>query len=305
MVGMAKSNTQNILPYLALIGSILALSFSALFVRWAAAPGPVMALYRLGMAAAIMTPFALNQIRGKVRLPWQVLLFPAVAGIFSAFDHTVWNISLGMTRAANATLLNNSAPLWVALVALVFFREPLRGRFWLGLALTLTGAGAVLSYDFLTHPTLGWGDLLALSSGLFYAGYYLATQLGREKLDAFTYTWLAGVSSTATLLIVNLSTRQPLTGYPPRTYLVFLAAAVISQIGGYIALSYALGRLPASVVSPTMIAQPVITALMAVPLLGESLYLPQVAGGLTVLAGIYLVHVSRQQAQLEPEVIST
>ena len=77
--------------------------------------------------------------------------------------------------------------------------------------------------------------------------------------------------------------------------LAFIGAAVIPQLGGYLSVGYAQGHLPASVVSPTMIGQPVMTALLAIPLLGETLHGYQVLGGLVVLAGIYMVHRSRSQ----------
>jgi drug/metabolite transporter (DMT)-like permease len=41
------------------------------------------------------------------------LLFPILAGVFTAFDFAFWNSSLKYTSAANATLLGNTAPLWV------------------------------------------------------------------------------------------------------------------------------------------------------------------------------------------------
>jgi drug/metabolite transporter (DMT)-like permease len=88
--------------------------------------------------------------------------------------------------------------------------------------------------------------------------------------------------------------KLPVTGYSPQTYLAFLAAALVSQTGGYLAVGYALGHLRASLVAPTMIGQPVVTALLAIPLLGETLSASQWLGGLAVLAGIYLVHRSRE-----------
>ena len=75
----------------------------------------------------------------------------------------------------------------------------------------------------------------------------------------------------------------------------FLGAALFSQVGGYLAISYALGSLPASVVSPTMLGQPVMTAVLAMLLLGEALYPAQVVGGAVVLLGIYWVHRGRNQ----------
>jgi len=69
----------------------------------------------------------------------------------------------------------------------------------------------------------------------------------------------------------------------------------VTQVFGYLSVSYALGHFPASVVAPTLLAQPLITALLAVPLLGESLSLGKILGGTAVLAGVLLVHRSQQE----------
>jgi drug/metabolite transporter (DMT)-like permease len=212
----------------------------------------------------------------------------------SALDHFTWNISLKFTSAANASLLGNTAPLWVALAAWLVFRERTKGLFWLGLALTMGGAVAVLGNDFLRHPMIGWGDLLALSTGLFYAIFFLFSQRSRRHFDTLSHVWICSLSSTLVLLILSLTTGSLLTGYSSHTYLMFLAAALLPQLTGYLAMGYALGHLPASVVSPTMLGQPVLTALLAIPLLGETLQPVQWIGGLIVLAGIYLVHRSRE-----------
>ncbi|MEN4099349.1 MAG: EamA family transporter, partial [Anaerolineaceae bacterium] len=102
--------------------------------------------------------------------------------------------------------------------------------------------------------------------------------------------WLTTLVAAVFLLGLNLAVGNRLLGLPPQTYLVFLAVALISQITGYFALSYALGHLPASVVAPTMISQPVLTALLAIPLAGEALSISQWIGGAAVLAGIYIVN---------------
>ena len=283
-----------ILPYLALIMGIICLSFSAMFGKWANAPGPVIGFYRIGLATLILLPVYLYRKRKLgVKFPRSVLLFPILGGIFTALDHGVWNSSLRFTSAANATLLGNTAPLWVALFSWLVFRQKLRGLFWVGLAFALGGAAIVLGSDFIRHPTIGLGDLLAMAAGVFYAGYFLVTERGRERLDTLSYVWLVDLVAAFTLLVISLGMKMPLTGYPTQSWLAFLGAAVVSQVGGYLSIGYALGHLPASIVSPTLIGQPVVTALLAIPLLGEALRTEQWLGGLVVLTGIYLVHRSR------------
>jgi drug/metabolite transporter (DMT)-like permease len=285
---------QPYLPYIALCVGIICLSFSAMFGKWANAPGPVIGFYRIGLATLVLLPIFLYRMRkNDVKLPKSVWLLPTLGGIFTAFDHGTWNSSLRYTSAANATLLGNTAPLWVALFTWLVFRQKLKGLFWLGLALTLGGAVTVLGSDFIRHPTIGLGDLLALAAGVFYAGYFLVTERGRQNLDTLSYVWLVDCVAALTLLGISVGMKMPLSGYPARSYLAFLGAALISQVGGYLSIGYALGHLPASIVSPTLIGQPVVTALLAIPLLGEALRTEQWLGGLVVLAGIYLVHHSR------------
>jgi drug/metabolite transporter (DMT)-like permease len=291
-------NSRKILPYLALVSGVICLSFSALFVRWAQAPGPVVSFYRIGIATLVLAPlFWRQQKRIKRQLGASVLIFPLLGGIFTALDHAVWSSSLSFTTAANATLLGNTAPFWVALASWLVFREQLGGRFWIGLVFTLGGAATVLGSDFLRHPSFGMGDLLALASGFFYGCYFLVTQRGRQGLDTVSYVWLVSLVGSVGLLLVNLGLGYPLSGYPALSYLVFLGAALISQVGGYLSVSYALGHLPASVVSPSLLGQPVLTALLAIPLLGEGLRLEQGLGGLSVLLGVYLIHRSQGTAK--------
>ena len=294
---MPKS--KKILPYLALLGGVLALSFSALFVRWASAaggaPGTVTSFYRMAIATVALLPiFVRQQVKVKFAIPWKWLPLAVLAGVFSAIDHAIWSTSIEYTRVANATLLNNISPLWVAFVAAIFLKEKLAGKFWMGLALTLVGAGIVFGNDIISNPHLSWGDALALIASLFYAGYFLFTQMSRRHLSTITHVWIVCFSAAVVLLIVCLAADKRLTGYPTPVYLAFLGAGLISQTFGYSVIGYALGHLPASVVAPTIVAQPVITSLLAIPLFGESLHTAQWIGGFIVLVGIYLVNVSRK-----------
>ena len=286
------------LPYLALVIGVMALSFSALFVRWADAPGTITSFYRMSLASLILAPVwaarGKNQI-GSIRKFW---FLPLAGGLFTALDHGVWSTSIATTRIANATLLNNMAPLWVALFAVLIWKEKLGAWFWMGLLLALSGATIVMGHDLITNPQLTGGDFLALLSSLFYAGYFLITQSARSRMRTLSYIWLVDLSAAFFLLIFNLAMRQELGGYNSTTWLVFLATAVVSQVTGYFSIGYALGHLPASVVSPTMVAQPVLTALMAIPLAGEPLNAAQLLGGLAVLAGIYMLN--RYHARREP-----
>jgi drug/metabolite transporter (DMT)-like permease len=226
-------------------------------------------------------------------------VLPLLAGVFTACDLALWTTSLSYTTAANATLLGNTAPLWVALGAWLILKQELTPAFWRGLAITLLGAALIMGTDFLLHPRFGIGDAMALFTGFFYGGYFLFTERSRLHFDPISHIWLVGVGASAGLFVMNLALDYPLTGYPSQTWLIFLATAVVSQLIGYMSLAYALGHLPASIVSPTMVLQPIVTTLLAIPLLGEIPSIWQGIGGTIALAGIFVVNQAHNRSRVE------
>ncbi len=281
-----------------LVLGIVCIGFSAILTKWAGVPGPVAALYRVGIATLVLAPFAGRGLRqtlgGGPGLPALMLL----AGVCFAGDLAVWNTSLGLTSAANATLLGNTSTLWVSLWSLLFLHERLRPVFWAGTALALVGAAGIVGTDLSSVSTLGSGDLLALGSSLFYAAYLLITRQARRQTGTLQFMWLSSFGATGVLLIYCLAQGLPLGGFSAATYGNLLALGLISHVMGWLSINYALGHLRASVTSVSLLGQPVITALISVPLLGEALSAAQIAGGALVLAGIGFAN--RSQATRPP-----
>ncbi|HKJ38069.1 MAG TPA: DMT family transporter [Anaerolineales bacterium] len=294
------TNNKSTAAYLALGAGVLALSFSAMFVRWANAPGPITALYRMFFSIFLLLPFFIQRTNTNPATKTRSIIFPLLAGVFTALDLALWNTSLSYTTAANATLLGNTAPLWVALGTWLVFKQRLSAAFWRGLAITLLGAAFILGADFLLHPRFGIGDVMAMFTGFFYGIYYLFTEKSRLYFGSVSHVFFVGIGASTTLFIINIALQNPLTGYSSRTWIVFLATALVSQLIGYMALAYALGHLPASVVAPTMVLQPVATALLAIPLLGEIPNIWQGLGGVVALIGIYIVNHAHQRTLKEP-----
>jgi drug/metabolite transporter (DMT)-like permease len=97
------------------------------------------------------------------------------------------------------------------------------------------------------------------------------------------------------MLFVIILFKQPLVGFSQHTWIVFLSAAIMTQTIGYMAISYSLGNLPASVVSPSLNLQPVVTIILAILLLNEVPSTLQVIGSLLTLGGIYVINHTHQQ----------
>lgn len=277
--------------YLLLGLGVVCLAFSPIFTRWSTVPGPVSALYRMVIAMlALAVPFGGEARQGRVPHTWRVWGIACLAGFFFALDLAIWNTSLFLTTAANSTLLDNDAPIVVGLGAYFLFRERLGRSYWFGLVLALAGMGIVVGQDVQAHPGFGLGDALALVAGACYGASMLVIQRVRAHLSSLTTLYIGSITGFVVLLAYCLGTRLPLWGFSLRVYLALLALGLVTQVVGWLAVNYALGHLPASVVSVTLIGQPVLAAVLAVPLLGEPLGPRQIVGGIVVLLGIALVN---------------
>ena len=287
--------------YLALALGAICIGFSAIFTKWANIDGPVSGFYRVAIATTVLAlPYTVLTLRRRQRgsslaaaegvTLSSLLGVAALAGVFFALDLAVWNTSLRFTSAANSTLLGNTSTLWVSLGAMLIFHEQLRKRFWLGMVLAFTGAVVIVGRDVLQAHTLGWGDLLSVASSLFYAGYLLSTQRARRHLDTLSFMWLSSCAASIALLAFCLVTGLRMWGFTLDQYLALLALGIISHVIGWLAINYSLGHLPAPIAAVSLLSQPVVTAIVAWPLLNEPVSIFQFAGGLLVLTGIYIVN---------------
>jgi len=226
--------------------------------------------------------------RNKLTLP--LLGMTALAGLFFAGDLVAWNTSLQYTSAANSTLLGNLSTIWVSLGALLIFHESLKRRFWAGMGIAVVGVVIVVGRDVIEHPHFGWGDLIAVGSSLFYAAYILTTGRIRRNMGTLPFMWLNSIAAVVILFVYVLATNQTLTGFSAETWWSLIALGLISHALGWLSINYSLGHLPAPLTAVSLLSQPVLTALLAVPLLNEGLSLYQIVGGFIVLLGIYTVN---------------
>ncbi len=278
--------------YLALIAGIVCIAWSAIFVRWTDIPGPASAFYRMLIPAVVLLPtFATG--RNRERLTGRSLAIIALGGLFFALDLALYNTSILRTSAANATLLGNNTPIVVGLLTWLLFRRRPQPAFWVGLLLAIGGSVVILWSDLARHAQFGVGDVMALGAAACFAVYLLATEEVRTTVSTFSFLRLAMIATTMVLLILNVALGISLRVPHRHTWWALLGLGLVSQLGGYLALTYALGHLPATITSISLLAQGPLTAVMAAVLLGEPLTPAQLVGGTLVLSGVALAHRQR------------
>jgi drug/metabolite transporter (DMT)-like permease len=284
-----SSPDSTLLAYLALAAAILCIGWSAIFVRWTDIPGSVSAFYRMLIPAVILLPTFF--IRKNTRpLSRRSLGIIALGGIFFAGDLALYNSSILRTTAANATLLGNNSPIFVGLLTWAVFRRRPQASFWIGLVLAVGGSLVILRSDLLRHTQFGLGDAMAVGAAAFFAMYLLATEEVRTTTGTLQFLRLAMIATTVALLVINIVLGNSFRVSDKRTCAALIGLGLISQLAGYMALTYALGHLPATVTSVSLLTQGPLTAVLAAVLLHEPLSAAQILGGLLVLVGVGIAH---------------
>ena len=279
------------MAYAALALAVSGIAWSAVLIRWAAIPGAASAFYRVLIAAIVLVPWRAAR-RGGGRITPRAAALALAGGAFFGLDLALYNSAVMRTAAATASFLGNNAPVFVGLGAWLLFRRRPPAAFWAGLVLAAAG-GAIMVLSHVRGQTgIGdpIGDVQALVAAIFFAGYLLIAERLRAEMDTLTFNTLAIVGSVAVLFAVCLALGAPLAGYSRKTWLALAGLGLVSQLGAYYALVYALGHLPATITSVGLLTQLPLTVVFAAVLLHEPITTAQLAGGALVLAGVYVVN---------------
>jgi drug/metabolite transporter (DMT)-like permease len=278
---------------LALIG----ISFAGPLVRLSHAHPLAIGIWRVGLSLVLIAIALLltGSWRQWRQLDRRSMLVAVGAGAMLAIHFWSWNASVGMTTVAASVVLVNMQPAIVALLSVVWLREPPTARQWAGIAIAMIGAFVVAAPDFVAsggaigHRAIV-GDLLALTGAATGACYFVAGRRLRSTLDLWPYVGLVYGTCFVALILLAAIVRAPVVHQPPRELGIFAALAVGPMLLGHTGLNWALKYLPAYVVNLTLLGEPVGATLLAATLPGirEVPAIETFAGGALILAGIYV-----------------
>ena len=278
-----------------LIAGAVAIGASPIFVRLSELGPSATAFWRIALALPVLWVWAEvgdRRPRSVSRPSRYVdILTLALAGLFFTGDIALWHWSVVLTSVANATLLVNLAPIFVALGSWLLFGERFTATFIVGMVVALAGSILLVGRDLALNNTQDLsGDALALLAAVFYGGYILTVSQLRSRFSTATIMVSSGAVTCVALLPITLLSGEDLLAATAYGWAVLLGVALISHAGGQSLITYALSYLPAAYSSVGLLLQPVAAAVLAWAILNEALEAWQAMGGAVVLSGIVLTH---------------
>jgi len=281
-------------PWLTLSLAVLFVSFGAILVRLAAAPPLAVSFYRVAIASLLLLPFA----SGDARRSWPALdrkhrLLVVAAGTALALHFATWIASLSYTTVASSVLLVNTSPVFAIVLSRLFLHERPSRVVRVAIPVAFAGAALIALGDWTGSPGSLLGNGLAVAGAATLAAYQV---IGRGLRDALPLNaYVLAVWGTAALVLAALARSMGvlLGGYPKRTWLLFVALAVVPTIGGHGLVNKSLRSLPAPTVGLFLLGEPVLASLFAWLLFHETPGPWTVAGGAVVVGALGLVLARR------------
>lgn len=275
--------------YIILFSAVFFLSTSGIFAKLAEAPSGIIAFYRLLFAALVLWPWVifhpteLQQLKNLTPKQKWLGLF---SGSILATHYVLWFESLHFTSVASSVMLVTLQPLFAIIGCYFLFNERYSWSALSGCFIALIGCAIISWGDFAVSWRAFLGDMMAFSAAGVIAAYFLVGQDIRKSLSAITYSVLGYTSGAFFLGIYCLAINASFFGYATSTWFDFLGLALISTILGQVIFNWLLKWLSATVISMSILGEPIGTCILGYLFLGEVLTLQQGIGMLLILLGI-------------------
>ena len=284
---MVQDKTQSGIALSAVAVGVLAVSAAAIFIRLADAPALAVAFWRNALGALVLVPLALYR---RETLPrGRALLIGVASGVALGVHFGFWISSLDYTSVAASVVLVCIQPVFVAILAYLLFGERTSLLSFLGILIALFGTAVIASAGSVGSATF-FGNTLALLGAIAVAVYVLiGRSLRTTGVGVLPYSIVVYASAATTLVPATMYGGVSLWGYPGETWFWLWAVTLGPQILGHTVLNWALRYVEASIVSGTILVEPVVSALLAWLILSERPGLATLLGGAVVLIGLFLL----------------
>lgn len=274
-------------PRIALVIGIICISIFPILVKLNYTPGLISAFYRMAIALAFILPYAI--FTKKLEIPeGRTFLLALLCGICFGSDVAVWNIAIQESTATQASLLTNLSPVWVGIGTFFFLKPKPSVNFWIGTVVAVLGMITLVGFKFFAQLSFDIGFSFGLLSGVFYAIYILISKEVLTKTSIVNFMTLSLISSSLFLGVLSWALGESFNGFTNIGWFVLLIQGLVCQLLAWLSISYSTQHMRATRVSLSLLAQAILTAILAWIFLNEVITLQMILGGIVLLFGIRL-----------------
>ena len=253
------------------------------------------------VAALVLLPFLLPKLRDQAPIilrHWKLMLALGVTQLVTG--QGLLYVALHTTTAINAGLIVATQPAVIMVLAWFLLRDAITRRQAMGLLIALIGVLAIITQGdpaalLELHLVIGdlWMQLVVVSFSLYIV---LIKKYAPEELNPFVVFFALIVGAIIFLLPIHIGEAMITGGrimFDGVTIVTVLYMALFSTILGLVCINTVIAHIGPGRAGIFYYLIPVLTALLAIALLGEAFHLYHLVAIVLVLGGVYLSSRSR------------
>ncbi|GAB1420025.1 hypothetical protein MASR2M15_01000 [Anaerolineales bacterium] len=289
-----------IVALVALVISVIAFSFTPILAKLADQSGVNATLIsgaRLFFTSLILTPLVVLKYRHEIKA---VIRRQSEGAIISGIAIS-WNLVLVVLALGSINIMINQViiamnPLWLAVLEMLLFKEHFAKPVWIGLTLALSGTIymsiiAANQVNMGSQPTLG--ILLSIMASAIFLVYLLAGRSIRKSVSLVPYLWITYLAGGINGMIIAVISGQNIVNHSLESWVYVWLLVIIGTLIGHGSLNFALGYLPATLVSVASQAVVITSGLVAFWVFQEVPTSGQVIAGIVILIGVSIALLSQ------------
>lgn len=278
-----------------LIAGLTAISVAPILIRFAADySGVLVATIRTVFAALLLIPFYLfsrKKAKNKNIESTNDHFFILIAGLALGFHFIAWISSVYYTSISSATVLVCIHPIILIIAERTLMKMSFRPIVWVGVIISFIGT-LLLGYFDLSgenaFPKAGLGNALAVLAAVIFALYFLIGRKVRQKRTWIGYVFPVYAYAALTCVIFLLFKEGIPVQLEPKLLLIGLGLAIGPQILGHGSLNYAVKYVSATVLSTSILAEPILASILGFLLFQELPLTSSIFAMVIILFGIGL-----------------
>jgi drug/metabolite transporter (DMT)-like permease len=249
-----------------------------------------LAFIRFGGAALLLFPFVTNNWK-IAKKDWINLIMLSFCGI--TINITFFFLGLENTPSVNAPVIASAGPIFLYLLSIVFLHEKPHRRVISGMVISLLGVMIVIGQPILQGEFDGQilGNIYLVLATFGAVGHAIFSKKILDKYNSMVVTFwsfIIGAISFIPLFYYEMINSDPfskigLSGWFGVYFGIFLSSAL-----AYILYEWGIKRTDVQEVGLFTYIDPVIAAIIAIPLLGESITPVLILGAIFIFSGIYI-----------------
>lgn len=294
--------------YLCALAAIFFWSFNIIIASYFAtslSPWEI-AFGRWFVASLILLPIAWKGLRQHFRLllqNWELVLWLAITGI--VLDNTLIYYSGRTASAVDMGLLDVTGPIFLVILSRIFLKTVITKLQVIGLSIAVIGVLTIIMQGNLTqiaHFKFVSGDFLMLLNTFCFAVYSLLQSKRPPEISQTLMlgaTAIVGVILILPIMLLAVDESQ-LSRLNPEDIEVMVYLGIFNSVLSYLSWNTALATIGNVKTSIIYYLLPLFSGIEAYFMLGEKIYISQIAGGALVIFGIALVSLHKK-AQNPPK----